>query len=185
MWTNKIVVTLGALALIGSAHAQTAPAQPSAAASPAPAAATGGKFVTAQAEKERLTSELIGASVYASNGENIGKIAHLIVDQDNKLTGAILSVGGLMGLGTKAVAVPWEMVKFETKDSKDRVVLPMTGQDLANAPEYRTLAQQRVDAESQKAQQEQRQRAMQPPAAGAASQPSKPAMQPPPPAHCR
>ena len=173
MWTNKIVVTLGALALIGSAHAQTAPAQP-------PAAATGGKFVTAQAEKERLTSELIGASVYGSNGENIGKIAHLIVDQDNKVTGAILSVGGLMGLGTKSVAVPWEMVKFETKDSKDRVVLPMTGQDLANAPEYRTLAQQRIDAESQKAQQEQRQRAMQPPPAGAASQPSKPAMQPPP-----
>ena len=140
MWIEKVIVTLGALVLVGSAYAQTAPAEPAAAApkkeTAASATGSGPKFLTVQNEKERLSSELIGAPVYGSNGESVGKIAHLIIDQDDKVTGAILSVGGLMGLGTKSVAVPWQMIRFDTKDSKERVVLPMTSQDLADALDY-------------------------------------------------
>ena len=183
-WTDKLIGALAGLALIGSAAAQTMPTQPQTPTqgtlpqtSPpigTPAPATMPKFLRLQSENERLTSELIGMPVYGIGGETLGKIAHLIIDRNNRAVGAVVSVGGLLGLGTKSVAVPWQALRFETLNAKESIVLPMSGEELANAPEYKSLAQLRLDVESEQAKQDQKQRAMQPPRP--AGPPAKPAM---------
>ena len=56
---------------------------------------------------EMYASNLIGASVKNSQGESVGKIDELVIDpQEARIKAAVVSVGGLMGIGAKSVAVP-------------------------------------------------------------------------------
>ena len=47
----------------------------------------------------------------------MGEIADLVMDQDQKLVGVVLSVGGFLGVGEKWVAVPVEQIDFPGKES--------------------------------------------------------------------
>lgn len=63
---------------------------------------------------------LLGAAVQNEQGERIGTVDDLVVAPDNRLSLAVISVGGFLGLGGKLVAVPWTQLRPEA----DRVVLP-------------------------------------------------------------
>ncbi len=54
-------------------------------------------------------SKLVGATVVNSADESIGKIDDLVVNPQDKVTYAIVSVGGFLGVGSKLVAVPFEL----------------------------------------------------------------------------
>ncbi|MBM3597134.1 MAG: PRC-barrel domain containing protein [Alphaproteobacteria bacterium] len=165
-----------ALVLASAAAAQTTSPAPQAPAAkpPAPAAtaqpAPSGTFINTQAQNEKLSSDIIGMSVVNREGETLGKIAALILDQNDKVTGVIVSVGGFLGMGSKSVALPWQSVKFETKDRKTLVVIQLSNEQIALAPDYKTLAQQRNEQEAQAMralQQQQQQQGQQRPAAPA------------------
>ena len=54
-------------------------------------------------------SELIGYSVKNAQGEELGAIEELVINpQDGRITYAVLSVGGFLGMGDKLFAIPWE-----------------------------------------------------------------------------
>lgn len=54
-------------------------------------------------------SEVIGYTVKNSQGEELGAIKELVIDpQHGRIAYAVLSVGGVLGVGDKLVAVPWE-----------------------------------------------------------------------------
>jgi sporulation protein YlmC with PRC-barrel domain len=61
------------------------------------------------------SSKIVGADVYNDQNNSIGTIEDLIVDKDGKITDAVISVGGFLGIGTKLVAVPFDQLKFETQ----------------------------------------------------------------------
>ncbi len=171
MWTHSLIGAVVALTLVGPAAAQMAPPAPGT--SPPkptapPTATASASFMTAQLHNQKITAELVGLSVANSQGEVVGKIAHLILDQDHRVVGAVLSVGGFLGLGSKSVAVPWKAIKIEKKNGKDVAVLDMTSEELANAPEFKTLTQIRAeqDAQAQRMQQERKQRTLPPPTRG-------------------
>jgi sporulation protein YlmC with PRC-barrel domain len=114
-------------------------------------ASTGGaatKFLTLQKDGEHIASDLIGMSVVNSAGENVGKISNLIIDKDHRMTGAVLSVGGFLGLGAKSVAVPWDALKVESRDNKQVAVIAMSNDEIVNAPDFKTLAQAKSEAEA-------------------------------------
>jgi hypothetical protein len=57
-------------------------------------------------------SKVIGSNVVNDANETIGKIDDLLVSPDGKQPYAVLSIGGLLGMGTRLVVVPYDTLKF-------------------------------------------------------------------------
>jgi len=86
--------------------------------------------------KEVYASALIGASVKNPQGENLGKIDELVIDpQQAQVKTAVVSMGGLLGIGSKYVAVPWSEVK--SSDDGKTVIISKAKEELENAPEWK------------------------------------------------
>jgi len=79
-------------------------------------------------------SKVIGQSVKDSTGEKVGTLDELILDPEGRVTHAILSVGGFLGMGDKRVAVSWGDLTFKPK--QDTIVINKRKEDLKKAPSY-------------------------------------------------
>jgi hypothetical protein len=111
-------------------------------------------FLTVQDDAQILASdEVIGTAVHNINDEEVGSIADLVMDQDHKLAGVVLSVGGFLGVGDKWVAVPVEQIELPKGDQPARLLLAVTAEQLENAPDFITKAT--AEAEEAAAQQQQ------------------------------
>jgi sporulation protein YlmC with PRC-barrel domain len=76
------------------------------------------------------------ADVYDNAEDKIGVVTDLIVDNSGTVTTAVVSVGGLLGVGKKDVAVPFKSLKVASRDGKDWLVLNQTKEDLKMAPAF-------------------------------------------------
>jgi sporulation protein YlmC with PRC-barrel domain len=76
-------------------------------------------------------------TVYDFGGNKIGEIADLLVDHDGKNTAVLIGVGGVLGIGEKYVAVPFDAVHFKKKDDGWYPVINTTKEALKSAPGYR------------------------------------------------
>jgi sporulation protein YlmC with PRC-barrel domain len=65
-----------------------------------------------QQEGQVMASDLIGQNVVGPNGESIGEINDIIVDQSGRTVGAIIGVGGFLGIGEKDVAVAFDSLEM-------------------------------------------------------------------------
>lgn len=74
-------------------------------------------------------SSLIGDSVKNSAGEDLGGITEIMIDVDSgRVAYAVLSFGGILGMGNKLFAIPWDALTVDTEDKSfilnvDREVL--------------------------------------------------------------
>lgn len=88
---------------------------------PAPGAASPG--VTAgrlqKADGGWRSSRIVGATVYNDNNQSVGTVDDLIVGQDGKISAAVISVGGFLGIGNKLVKVPYDQLRFEEQKPSD------------------------------------------------------------------
>ena len=75
-------------------------------------------------------SKVIGAGVYSDGNTQVGTIDDLIMTPDNTVVLAIISVGGVMGLGGKLVALPIGQLQ---KPADGRYTLPGATKDSLNA----------------------------------------------------
>ncbi len=123
-----------------------APAPAAEAPTPAPADAVvtnNAEFVPAQNQGDWFASTMIGETVTNAKNESVGDINDVIVGQDGKVIGAIIGVGGFLGIGEKNVAVKWE--SFEVTPQPDdqadklKVMLNVTKETLESAPAYTRL----------------------------------------------
>jgi sporulation protein YlmC with PRC-barrel domain len=55
--------------------------------------------------------EVIGQSIVNANGETVGEISGLVID-DQEVVYAIVGVGGFLGIGQKAVAIPFNQLQM-------------------------------------------------------------------------
>jgi sporulation protein YlmC with PRC-barrel domain len=62
---------------------------------------------------EWRTSKLVGATVFDSNGDSLGTINDLLTDDSGKISQAVISTGGVLGMGGKLVEVPFDQLKLE------------------------------------------------------------------------
>lgn len=74
-------------------------------------------------------SKLIGTAVRGDGDQEIGKLDDLIMTEGNKVTVAVVSVGGFLGLGSKLVAFPFSQFKMDPQ----HIVLPGATKDTLNA----------------------------------------------------
>jgi hypothetical protein len=79
-------------------------------------------------------SKVIGSSVVNDANETIGTIDDLLVSRDGKQPYAVLSVGGFLGMGTRLVVVPYDLLNF----ANNKVTLPGgTKEGLKMLPEFK------------------------------------------------
>lgn len=96
-------------------------------------------FFAEQKPTEYLVKDrLIGVNVHDSDGKVIGDVEDLVVDSDNKIVGAIIGVGGLLGVGEKKVAVSLTSLGIESTDKGIVITMPAATKDaLTAAPAFK------------------------------------------------
>ena len=78
---------------------------------------------------------LLGNDVCNRDGENLGDIKEFMIDMaSGKVTYAVLSFGGLMGLGDKLFAVPWAALTLDTVNERFTLNVPKSA--LSGAPGF-------------------------------------------------
>ena len=78
---------------------------------------------------------LKGTDVVNEAGENLGELEEIMLDLNNgRVAYAVLSFGGLMGLGDKFFAVPWQA--FTLNQNREELILNVNKEVLENAPGF-------------------------------------------------
>src|SRR6185295_12306657 len=72
---------------------------------------------TAHPNHQLISSEDVeGVNVYDTQGKKIGEIDHLMIDKiSGRVTYAVMSFGGFLGLGHSHYPLPWGALKYSTK----------------------------------------------------------------------
>lgn len=78
---------------------------------------------------------LMGNDVYNNNDEDLGDIKEFMIDMaSGKVAYAVLSYGGMLGLGDKLFAVPWSALRLDTANK--RFTLDVPQDSLKDAPGF-------------------------------------------------
>jgi sporulation protein YlmC with PRC-barrel domain len=89
---------------------------------------------------------MLGKAVYNDSNQKIGNVDDIIISPDQKVSFAIIGVGGFLGIGKHDVAIPMNHLKVD----QDRFVLPgATKEALKALPAFEYAKAQRV-AKAQK-----------------------------------
>ena len=89
------------------------------------------------AEKPRVlsASTLSGDPVRNPRGEDLGKVEDLMIDLEaGRIAYAVLSFGGVFGVGDKLFAVPWKAMTVDT--DRHCFLLDVPKERLKNAPGF-------------------------------------------------
>src|SRR5262249_5646077 len=182
MTTHWLLTSAVVLALATPAWAQSTTNQPTTA-PPPPAAQSGAQptktpeattapaagttrstqtIIPEQAPTTLLAKDLMGASVFGPDGKKVGNVEDLILDEQQKITGVVVGVGGFLGIGAKRVGLNWQQAKVvESPDTTTKkIVINLTKADLEAAPAFKTKAERQ--AEEQAAAQQKQQQQQQP-----------------------
>ena len=78
---------------------------------------------------------IIGDKVVNTAGEQLGSITELMMDLDAGLIAyAVLSFGGILGMGNKLFAIPWEALTIDTENH--HFILDVDKEVLEKAPGF-------------------------------------------------
>jgi sporulation protein YlmC with PRC-barrel domain len=78
-----------------------------------------GAAATKEWEQQHRASKIMGTDVYDMKGEKIGSVRDIVVDpRTGNINYAVVSFGGVMGVGGKYFAVPWKSMR-PTEDAKN------------------------------------------------------------------
>lgn len=118
-------------------------------------------IVEQQEQQELRANNLIGMTVQNPEGEEIGSISDLVIDNEGRTTAAVLSVGGFLGIGAKQVGVHWDKLEFDTVQLLARVDASIDRGWLEQAPDFLTWEQIEAERQRQQAIRQQEQQQMQ------------------------
>ena len=140
MLKQTLTVAALAAALATPAFAQsstTTNAQtPAPMTSPSQGAAT---FIQQQQATDWRSSKLVGASVYGADNTKIGDVDDVLIGSDGNVRAVVVGVGGIMGVGAKDVAIPFNALNVQRKAgsaSIDKITVAYSKDQLQNAPKF-------------------------------------------------
>ena len=82
--------------------------------------------------------------VYNTAGNKLGEVVDLIVDKNQSVEAAIVSVGGFIGINEKHVAVPINTLRPTERDGRWRLIMNTTKEALKSAPGFKYDKSQEV-----------------------------------------
>lgn len=81
--------------------------------------------------------DIVGSSVRDTDGKDIGQVEDLMVSSDGKIESAIVSLGGVLGVGGRQVKVPFDSLDLKRDASNpDKIYAQASRQTLESAPAY-------------------------------------------------
>lgn len=83
-----------------------------------------------------MATRLLGINVYNNQEESLGEIQDLVFQDGKSLTGVVVSVGGILGLGERYVVLDPATVVLNQKDGSWRAYVDTTKNTLENAPKF-------------------------------------------------
>ncbi|KQW21463.1 photosystem reaction center subunit H [Afipia sp. Root123D2] len=76
-----------------------------------------------------------GTAVYGADGEKIGSIERMMIDKlSGKVSFAVLSFGGFLGIGDDHYPLPWQSLKYNTDLGGYQTMIP--SDKFKTAPKY-------------------------------------------------
>jgi sporulation protein YlmC with PRC-barrel domain len=76
-----------------------------------------------------------GTAVYNRNGDKLGTISHLMIGKrDGRVSYAVMSFGGFLGMGTEEYTLPWDKLDYDV--NQGGYVVDVTKEQLEGAPRY-------------------------------------------------
>jgi sporulation protein YlmC with PRC-barrel domain len=76
--------------------------------------------------------EIIGQTLYGSNGEEIGEIDNVVMSQGGSTPEVLVGVGGFLGIGEREVAIPLDEIQMQG----DRLTTAMTKDEIGGMQPY-------------------------------------------------
>lgn len=80
---------------------------------------------------------ILGKSVSAPDGDNLGLITDVIVDSAGQPRAAVIDFGGFLGVGSRKIAVDWNLLSFDPDKREHPAILSLGRHEIQAAPEYR------------------------------------------------
>lgn len=83
------------------------------------------------------SDNLVGHEVTnRSNDETVGEISNLVIDESGQVVAVILSVGGVLGIGEREVAIAFDRIERTEDGDEINLFVNLTEDELDDAPEY-------------------------------------------------
>jgi hypothetical protein len=83
-------------------------------------------------------TSILGRVVSGPDGNVVGRIIDVLVDQTGQPRAAVIDVGGFLGVGSRRIAVAWRGLTFAPdKTGPGRIALDMTADQIKVVPEYK------------------------------------------------
>ena len=80
---------------------------------------------------------ILGREVLSATNENMGRIIDVLVDRSGQVRAAIIDFGGFLGVGSRKIAVDWNVLHFPPPAKPGaRITLELTRDQVKAAPEY-------------------------------------------------
>jgi sporulation protein YlmC with PRC-barrel domain len=115
-----------------------------------PAANSTGEFLPEQEDTQFRAENLLGIPVVNPQGEELGTVDDIVLDENGAMVGLVLSTGGFFGLGAKSVAITFDDVKDAA--SAESLTVDLSQEQLAAAPPFKTKEQRQQEEEAQQMQ---------------------------------
>ena len=94
------------------------------------------EFTTKVDGSASAVSTFFKRNVYDPKDEKIGDVTDLLMGSDGKISTAIISVGGFLGMGEKEVAVPFSSLHVTRKDNSWYLTMNTTKDALKGTPNF-------------------------------------------------
>ena len=81
---------------------------------------------------------ILGKEVRSNADENMGRIIDVVVDRTAQPRAAVIDFGGFLGVGSRKIAVDWNLLHFDTgNDGHSRITVELSADQVRSAPEYK------------------------------------------------
>jgi hypothetical protein len=111
-----------------------APAPPSAAAKPVPPQ-------NLETIEPSSAVAILGKKVRDAAGADMGMVVDVLVARDGTPLAAVIDFGGFLGVGSRKIAIDWQLLQFAPTDRNAPIVLALNRAEVQAAPEYKPSSQ--------------------------------------------
>jgi sporulation protein YlmC with PRC-barrel domain len=82
-------------------------------------------------QNDLATTDLVGKKVRDVEGNHVGRVTDLVVDQDSRVEAVLVHIGGFLGIGARPVLIEASSIRT---DESDAVRIGLTGPQLDTLP---------------------------------------------------
>ncbi|HWI29149.1 MAG TPA: PRC-barrel domain-containing protein [Stellaceae bacterium] len=84
-----------------------------------------------------MAAGILGKKVRDAAGADMGAVVNVLVDRNGIPLAAVIDFGGFLGVGSRKIAIDWQLLQFNPTDQNAPILLALTRAEVQAAPEYK------------------------------------------------